>query len=139
MENVYEKLYTNMKNNFTVAAKDDMHEYNLGEYMLMKANQKSSKSNLPSSANASNVHAVSAFFRYINDKLVVKKPPVKDKIIKSFPFRTSAAALLSAVLACTLVFSFGSLSVRNASKNLPTTVNVGESIDKTDTPANYIK
>lgn len=100
--NAYEALYTNMKNRFTVV--NDNSEYSLGEYMLMKAGKKKENSNLPVAKScSSNAPVISAFFKYVNDKLTVKKPPVKDKIIKKFPFRTSVAALMSAVVACTLL------------------------------------
>ena len=121
--NTYENLYSNMKNRFTVS--NDNCEYTLGEYMLMKAGAKKEKSNLPAaSANTSNKAAIAAFFKYVNDKLTVKKPPVKDKTIKSFPFRTSLAALLSAIVACTLVFSYGSVTMKGATNTMPTTVDV---------------
>ena len=121
--NTYENLYSNMKNRFTVV--NDNCEYTLGEYMLMKAGAKKEKSNLPAArSNASNMTAINAFFKYVNDKLTVKKPPIKDKTIKSFPFRTSAAALFSAIVACTLVISYGAVTMRGVSNTLPTTVDV---------------
>jgi len=109
--NVYENLYTNMKNGLTVV-KDGL-EYNLGDFMLMKAGKKKEKnSSLPVARIATN-KPISAFFRYISDKLAVKNPPAKDKIIRRFPLRTSLAALLSAVLACTLMFSYGFAAMRS--------------------------
>ena len=42
--------------------------------------------------------AVANVVSYINDKLTIKEPPVKDKTIRAFPFRASASALLSAVV-----------------------------------------
>lgn len=134
--NAYEKLYNNMKNRFTVI--NDNCEYTLGEYMLMKAGKKKEISNLPAVNNASNEKAVTAFFKYVNDKLTVKAPPVKDKTIKSFPFRTSAAALLSAVVTCTLVLSFGSITMRNAGNTPPATVEVTESAIDTETEDIYV-
>ena len=99
--NVYENLYENMKNRFTVVK--DNSEYTLGEYMLVKAGTKKEKANLPAVRSANSADkAVVAFFRYVNDKLTLKAPPVKDQTIKKFPLRTSAAAMLSAVVACTL-------------------------------------
>jgi len=119
--NAYEALYMNMKNRFTVV--NDDSEYSLGEYMLMKAGKKKEKSNLPAAKScASSSTAVSAFFRYVNDKLTVKKPPVKDKIIKKFPFRTSFAALMSAVVACTLILTYGTVSLKSMTNDTPTTV-----------------
>ena len=110
---VYENLYNKMKNAFTVI--NDNNEYTLGDYMLIKANEKTEAavSGLPTvRANGSN-KAVSAFFSYINEKLVVKTPPVKDKTMRAFPFRTSMAAVLSAAIGCALLFTFGATAVRN--------------------------
>lgn len=119
--NAYETLYMNMKNRFTVV--NDNNEYSLGEYMLIKAGKKKENSNLPAAKScASNNSSVTAFFRYVNDKLTVKNPPVKDKIIRKFPFRTSAAALMSAVIACTLIFTYGTVSLRSMTSDTPTTV-----------------
>ena len=108
--NVYENLYTNMKNGLTVV-KDGL-EYNLGDFMLMKAGKKKASSSLPAKRAATD-KPISAFFKYVEDKLAVKNPPVKDKIIRTFPLRTSLAALLSAVLACTLIFSYGFAAMRS--------------------------
>ena len=128
--NAYENLYNNMKNRFTVVS--DNCEYTLGDYMLMKAGKRKAQSNLPAVNNASNEKAITAFFKYVNDKLAVKAPPVKDKTIRRFPFRTSAAALLSAVVTCTLVLSFGSVTMRNAGGAQPATVELAETIEETE-------
>lgn len=123
--NVYENLYMNMKNRFTVV--NENCEYTLGEYMLMKAGQKKENSNLPAvRSNSYGQTAVTAFFRYVNDKLTLKAPPAKDKTIKRFPFRTSAAAVLSAIIACTLVISYGSATLRGTNNTTPATVEVSE-------------
>lgn len=130
--NVYDNLYMNMKNRFTVV--NDNCEYTLGEYMLMKAGQKKESSNLP--AVRSNSHtqtAVTAFLRYVNDKLTLKNPPSKDKVIRRFPFRTSAAAVLSAIIACTLVISYGSSTLKGTSNSTPATVEVSEITSEQDT------
>lgn len=130
--NAYEALYNNMKNRFTVV--NDNSEYSLGEYMLMKAGKKKETSNLPVAKScASNTTAVTAFFKYVNDKLTVKKPPLKDKIIKRFPFRTSVAALMSAIVACTLIVTYGTVTLRSMTKDTPTTV-YSESSDYKKTP-----
>ena len=128
--NVYENLYNDMKNRFTVVS--DNCEYTLGDYMLMKAGKKKAHSNLPAVNNASNEKAITVFFKYVNDKLTVKAPPVKDKTIRRFPFRTSAAALLSAVVTCTLVLSFGSVTMRNATGARPATVELTETVEETE-------
>ena len=108
---VYDNLYNNMKSAFTVVS--DNCEYSLGDYMRMKANAKSSNLPVPKSESSSNGKIV-AVFSYVNNKLTVKKAPVKDKTIRSFPFRTSAAAFLSAIVACAMIFSYGIFSVRNS-------------------------
>ena len=123
--NAYETLYNNMKTKFTVANEKD--EYTLGEYMLMKANQPASektatKSNLPVAKNHATPVAISAFVTYVNGKLAVKKPPVREKVIKKFPFRTSAAAFLSALVACTLMISYA-LFATSSTYALPTVDN----------------
>lgn len=108
--NAYDTLYCNLKNRFTVA--NDGSEYTLGDFMLMKANKKtpSSKSSLPvaiKNASARGENAVVLFASYINDKLTIKKPPVKDKTIRAFPLRTSGSAFLSALVACAFFLSIG--------------------------------
>ena len=114
--NAYEKLYKNTKSQFTIV--NDNKEYTLGELMLLKAGKKKENSNLPVS---SGTRAVSAFFTYVNDKLTVRNPPEKDRTIKKFPLRTSAAAFLSALLMCTLVLSFGFFSSKNILSPSPAT------------------
>ena len=111
--NVYENLYANTKANFTIVK--DNKEYTLGEYMLMKANRK----NLPAEKGAANGGVVSAIFSYVNDKLTVKNPPAKDKTIRRFPFKTTAAAFLSAMMVCTLVLSFGLFSGKSSVGTAP--------------------
>ena len=102
--NVYDKLYTNTKNRFTVVSEDS--EYTLGDYMRMKAGKKKQKTKHNTVRNAGNsAKAISAFFAMVNDKLTVKNPPKKDETIKSFPLKTTLAAILSAVTVCCLIFS----------------------------------
>ena len=129
--NVYEELYANMKNRFTVV--NDNSEYTLGEYMLMKAGQKKA-SKLPVAKNSSAVaeKPITAFFKYVNDKLALKAPPAKDKTIRRFPFRTSCAAVLSAVIACTLAISYGSATLRNGGSVTPPSLEV---VDETPSEA----
>ena len=96
-----------MKQRFTISSEGG--EYTIGEYMLMKADVKKNDATLPvalrSTATKSEV-AVANFVSFVNDKLTIKEPPVKDKTIKSFPLRASASAFLSAAVACAFVFSF---------------------------------
>lgn len=102
--NAYEKLYENVKNHFTVA------DYNctLGEYMLIKAKEKNASTSLPVSMQNNNT--ISAVISFVNDKLTIKNPPAKDKTIKAFPFRASAAAMLSAFITCGLIFTYGMIA-----------------------------
>ena len=120
--NVYEELYANMKNRFTVV--NDNSEYTLGEYMLMKAGQKKASKLPVAKSAASSEKPITAFFKYVNDKLALKAPPAKDKTIKRFPFRTSCAAVLSAVIACTLAISYGSATLRNGGSVTPPSLEV---------------
>lgn len=118
--NAYETLYNTMRNNFTVV--NNNHEYTLGEYMSMKANARSNEANLPVAAGESSSGSISAIVTYVSEKLAVTKPPVRDKVIRKFPFRTSAAAFLSAMVACALMFSYG-LFALNSSTTVPTADN----------------
>ena len=127
--NVYENLYENMKNRFTVV--NNNTEYTLGEIMLIKAGKKKEASNLPAvRTNNSYEKALNAFVSYVNDKLTLKTPPARDKTIRRFPFRTSAAAVLSAIVACTLVISYGSVILRSTGNSIPSTAEYVESCDE---------
>lgn len=111
VNNAYDNLYNNIKKKFTIEEKNC--EYTLGGYMLMKANEnRKSGTNLPVATLRHENRAVSAIVSYISDKLTVKKAPEKDKTLKAFPFRASVAAFLSAVLLCTVVFTYGILSIK---------------------------
>ena len=107
--NPYEALYTNLKNRFTVI--HDGKECTVGDFMLMKAGktEKAEKNSTALSVVNANSehHALATIACYVNDKLTVKNPPVKDKTIRRFPIKTSASALLSSVAACALVMSCG--------------------------------
>lgn len=107
--NAYEKLYNNMKNAFTVV--NDGCECTLGEYMLKRAKEKKNTTTLPTVYG--NDNTIAAICSYVNDKLTIKTQPEKDKTIKSFPFRSCAAALLSAVVTCTVIFSYGNFIANN--------------------------
>ena len=105
----YDKLYNNMVRKFTV--EKDNQDYNLGDFMLMKAKAKKNEmvaatadSNLPV-ARYNKSNALTTVFSYVNDKLTVKKAPVRNKTIRSFPFRTSFTAFCSALIVCALVVS----------------------------------
>ena len=110
----YEILLDTMKNRFTVAGESG--DCTLGEYMLLKANEKKEVRALTVAGSNAIIMkdraALPAMVSYVNDKLIIKTPPVKDKTIKSFPVRTSASAFLSAAVACAFIFSFGIIGVR---------------------------
>lgn len=116
--NPYDALYTNLKNQFTVICNGT--ECTVGDFMLMKANKRS-ESSLPIATTARTT-SLSTIVEYVNDKLTVKKAPVKDQTIRSFPFRTSISALLSATAACALILSCGIFSLTGGSaSNVPHT------------------
>ena len=111
--NAYDTLYNNLKNRLTVIS--DQNEYTVGEYMLMKAKENES-SNLPSTFTGDS-HAIVAIVNFVNDRLTVKAPPVKDKTMKRFPLRTSFSALLSAVAATALMVSCCLYAIAGTTKN----------------------
>ena len=130
--NPYDALYTNLKNQFTVIYNGT--ECTVGDFMLMKANKRS-ESSLPIATTAKNT-SLSTIVEYVNDKLTVKNAPVKDQTIRSFPFRTSISALLSASAACALVLSCGIFSLTGANgANAPHTAEKPDSVySETITP-----
>ena len=112
--NAYDRLYSNMKTRFTVV--NDNNEYSLGEYMLLKANKKKEAVSLPvANATLKQLSPVRSFISYVNDKLMVKEAPAKDKVIRAFPFRTTAAAVISALLVCTFAVSYGVAGINSIS------------------------
>ena len=129
--NVYDNLYTNLKNRFTV--EKDAAEYTLGEYMLMKSRAaKNEGKDLAIVPTYNRSNAIVNVMNYVNDKLTVKRAPEKDKTLRAFPFRTSLAAFLSSVLVCTVVFTYGILTIKNISSTdgTPAVVEVEEEIDE---------
>ena len=120
--NNYDKLYENMKQRFTVSADDT--EYTLGEYMLMKAEvKKTENAALPVAVNTAVTKsevAMTNIVSFVNDKLTIKQTPVKDKTIKTFPFRASASAFLTASVACAFILSFAFLGLQALSTPTPT-------------------
>lgn len=137
--NAYETLYSNMKNKFIIVV--DGTEYLLGDYMRMKASRAATQdteggrtravtavgSNLPVARRAVQQSAIvlRSFFHYVEDKLEVKTPPVKDRTLRRFPLRTVAATLLSAVMLCTVVLGYGLLNLGQA-RGEHTTASVSE-------------
>lgn len=107
MTDKYEDLYENLKKRFTVES--DGNDYTLGDYMLMKASKKKNEASLPviqRSYATKGERAVALFFDYVNNKLTIKKPPIKDKTIKAFPLRTSLSAFLTSAVACSFLLCF---------------------------------
>ena len=130
--NVYEKLYADTKASFTIVKNDK--QYSLGEYMLMKAE----KNNLPAERNINNGNnIVSKSFSYIKEKLTVKNAPHKDRTIRRFPLRTTASALLSAVIVCSLALSFGAFSGKNLHSEAPVIVEPETGDTEYETPSNF--
>lgn len=115
--NAYEKLYRNTKSQFTIVS--DNKEYTLGELMLEKAGKKEAASISASKKVKNTQSSVSAFINYVNDKISIKNSPAKERIIKRFPLRTSLSAVLSAMIVCTLVLSFGLFSGKALTSNDP--------------------
>lgn len=124
INNPYDALYTNLKNQFIVIYKGT--ECSVGDFMRMKADKKP-ESTLPIATTAVKTTSLSTFVEYVNDKLTVKEAPVKDKTIKNFPVRTSVSALLSATAACALVLSCGIFSLTGAAG-----LNAPKTAEKTD-------
>ena len=126
--NPYDSLYNNLKNRFTVVK--DGNECTVGDYMLMKAGALSGGSNLPACRTASvQENSVVAIVNYMNDRLTVKRAPVKDKTIRRFPIRTSFSAMLSAVAACALILSCGIFALRGVSA-IPTAESASTQIEE---------
>ena len=131
--NNYDQLYSNMKNRLTVVSENS--EYTIGDYMLMKANKKKVEALMPTAPEKTVVNrteeAVVNAISYINEKLIIKEPPVKDKTIRAFPFRTSAAAFLSAVVACTFMLSFVAIGAKliNSAPVEATQISLSEDVE----------
>ena len=134
--NAYETLYTNLKNRFTVVNGDE--ECTLGEYMLNKTCKEESYALPVVTAKVHQPSAVSNFVNYINDKLMVKEAPQKDKVMRAFPFRTVAAACLSALLVCTFVISYGATSLNAVSgESSPAYMALPEDLESTEIIQTY--
>ena len=102
--NKYEALYKNMQKHFTIEKDGD--SYTLGAYMRKRANESSTEQNLPVAIKENSGAALRSIVNYVNDKLTVKRTPATERTMRAFPLRTSLAACLSAVLICTLMFSY---------------------------------
>jgi hypothetical protein len=117
----YDRLYENMKQRFTVSQNDT--EYTLGEYMLMRADSKKTETTaLPVAVQTAVTRsevAVSNIVSFVDDKLTIKQPPVKDKTIRAFPFRASASAFLTASVACAFLLSFVLIGAKSMNNQKP--------------------
>ncbi len=130
--NPYDALYTNLKNRFTVI--HDGKECTVGDFMLIKAGKAEKNSSaLTVVSVAHEHHALASIADYVNDKLTVKNPPVKDKTIRRFPIKTSASALLSSVAACALVMSCGIFALTGGKDA------AGLSLEREDTGYEYVE
>ena len=130
--NPYDALYTNLKNRFTVI--NDGKEYTVGDFMLKKAGKSEKNTSALTVVNvAPEHHAIATIASYVNDKLTVKNPPVKDKTIRHFPIKTSASALLSSVAACALVMSCGIFALTGGKDG------VGLSLENEETGYDYVE
>ena len=116
--NPYDVLYNNLKNRFTVI--HGGQECTVGDYMRMKSGAHPT-SNLPAVRKNSDEHSIAAVINYVNDKLTIKKAPLKDKTMRRFPIRTSLSATLSAVAACALIMFTGIIAAKGVGDtSLPT-------------------
>jgi hypothetical protein len=63
--------------------------------------------------------AMTNIVSFVDEKLTIKQAPVKDKTIKSFPFRASASAFLTASVACAFLLSFALIGINALSNSSP--------------------
>lgn len=113
----YDRLYENMKARFTVV--NDNSEYTLGDYMRMQAAKKENRETAVAVRSMRGEGTLVSLINYVSDKLAVKAPAPKDKTIRRFPVRASASAFLSAVAACSLVFSIGVIGAKTLNIGAP--------------------
>ena len=110
-----------MKQRFTVSQNNT--EYTLGEYMLMRADSKKTETTaLPVAVQTAVTRsevAVSNIVSFVDDKLTIKQPPVKDKTIRAFPFRAFASAFLTASVACAFLLSFVLIGAKSMNNQKP--------------------
>lgn len=103
--NPYDALYTNLKNRFTVI--HEGKECTVADFMLMKAGKSTAQNSTLPVVKTYERTALSTIADFVEEKLTVKNPPVKETTIRHFPIKTSISALLSSVAACALVLSCG--------------------------------
>ncbi len=132
--NPYDALYTNLKNRFTVV--NGGVECSVADYMLMKAGKQKNASNLPTEVKRGSLEmSMGAFISFMNEKLTVKNPPVKDRTLKRFPIKSTFSAMLSAVAVCALVISCGIFTASKTEENvMPSMQNATVESDTENTP-----
>lgn len=120
----YDDLYENLRKTFCVDCNG--HDGTLGEYMQTRAMVLRTQSLPIRSFGTGRAITLSAIGRYLQDKMTVKVPPVKDKTIRSFPLCTSMSAALSAITVCGLLFTFTFLGAKVATEPKTETVSYVE-------------
>ena len=115
----YDRLYENMKARFTVV--NENSEYTLGDYMRIQAAKKENRETAVAVRSTRGEGTLVSLMNYVSDKLAIKAPAPKDKTIRRFPVRASASAFLSAVAACSLVFSIGVIGAKTLNIGAPST------------------
>ena len=125
--NPYDELYTNLKNRCDVTY--DGYECSIGECMLRRAGKSQmSSTTAVTPVSAASRTGVSTIFDYMSDKLVIKTAPKKERTLRRFPIRTSVSAILSAVAACALVFTFGIFALTGSPVLSPYTAEAPETV-----------
>ena len=127
----YDALYNNLKNRFTV-----IHcgkECTVGDYMRMKSGTECTRS-LPSVRKIED-RSITAVINYVNDKLTMKKAPVKDRTMRRFPIRTSFSATLSAVAACAIIMFTGVIAAKVTENSLLPSANTPTVEEMDELPA----
>ena len=124
--NPYDALYTNLKNKFTVVKNGE--ECSVADFMMMKAGKQKATSNLPTEIRRHPIeNSMNAFMSFMNEKLTVSNPPIKDKTLKRFPIRSAFSAMFSAVAVCALVISCGIFTINRNEENVVPTAQTVES------------
>ena len=60
---------------------------------------------------------VGAFFTSVNEKLTVKKAPLRDRTIRRFPLRTALSSICCAFIICALAICYGVAGLSGAEDN----------------------
>ena len=117
----YNRLYSDMVKLFAVK-QDGKEDMCLGDYMRARsqnakqvlAQQTAKKNaNLPVAVKKPQAReVVGAFFTYVNEKLTVKKAPLRDITIRRFPLRTALSSVCCAFIICALAVCYGVAGLR---------------------------